>query len=260
MHESDLLAFEIGLKHWQAGRGDGRSYNSINGDYACENKYTLTDVLRDEWKFPGFVVSDWGGTHSTVRASHAGLDIEEPGEDYFGAKLKTAVENGDVSQAELDSHVLHVLRSEFMSGIIDYPQIQKKLWWMWKQASRRRASSRSRSLAVLLQNKNSILAAKRFQRIKSIAVVGKNADMGMISGGGSAQVDPMGAAAPKWQQVVWFPTSPLKAISNKAPGTKVSFELRMKRRCSRAAAVNWRSNSGHCDCVCVPVVEREGWT
>ena len=218
MHESDLLAFEIGLSIGKPA-AVMCSYNSINGDYACENKYTLTDVLRDEWKFPGFVVSDWGGTHSTVRASHAGLDIEEPGEDYFGAKLKAAVESGDVSQAELDSHVLHVLRSEFMSGIIDYP-IQKSV--VDVEAGLETARKIEEQSLVLLQNKNSILPLSA-SRIKSIAVIGKNADMGMISGGGSAQVDPMGAAAPKWQQVVWFPTSPLKAIANKAPGTKVSF-------------------------------------
>ena len=50
------------------------SYNAINGDYACQNKYTLTDVLKKDWQFKGFVLSDWGGTHSTIKASAAGLD------------------------------------------------------------------------------------------------------------------------------------------------------------------------------------------
>ena len=149
------------------------------------------------------------------------LDIEEPGEDYFGAKLKAAVESGDVSQAELDSHVCcMLLRSEFTSGIIDYP-IQKSVVDV-EARPRKTARKLEEQSLVLLQNKNSILPLSA-SRIKSIAVVGKNADMGMISGGGSAQVDPMGTDAPKWQQVVWFPTSPLKAIANKAPGTKVSF-------------------------------------
>ena len=60
------------------------SYNRVNGDYACENKYLLTDVLKKDWKFKGFVLSDWGGTHSTVKASAAGLDHEEPGEYFYG--------------------------------------------------------------------------------------------------------------------------------------------------------------------------------
>ena len=93
MRESDLLAFEIGI-----GIGDPAavmcSYNAVNGDFACENKYLLTDVLKKDWKFKGFVVSDWGGTHSTVKASAAGLDNEEPLDDYFGDKLKEAVRVG----------------------------------------------------------------------------------------------------------------------------------------------------------------------
>ena len=89
LHETDLLAFEIGI-------GIGHpaavmcSYNAINGDFACENKYLLTDVLENDWKFPGFVVSDWGGTHSTVKASAAGLDNEEPMADFFGPKLEAS--------------------------------------------------------------------------------------------------------------------------------------------------------------------------
>src|ERR1700733_10067326 len=101
MRESDLLAFEIGLKV-----GDPRavmcSYNAVNGDYACENKYLLMDVLKDNWKFKGFVVSDWGGTHSTVKASAAGLDNEEPLDDFYGAKLKETVQSGQVPMSQID--------------------------------------------------------------------------------------------------------------------------------------------------------------
>ncbi len=77
MRETDLLAFEIGVKDGNPA-GVMCSYNRVNGDYACENKYLLRDVLKNEWKFPGFVLSDWGGTHSTAKASAAGLDHEEP--------------------------------------------------------------------------------------------------------------------------------------------------------------------------------------
>ena len=125
LHESDLLAFEIGLRI-----GDPAavmcSYNAINGDYACENKYLLTDVLKNDWKFKGFVVSDWGATHSTVKASAAGLDNEEPLDDFFGEKLKQAVQAGTVPMSELDDHARRVLRSEFASGIVDFP-VQKSV-------------------------------------------------------------------------------------------------------------------------------------
>ena len=88
MRESDLLAFEIGVGIADPG-AVMCSYNAVNGDFACENKYLLTDVLKKEWGFKGFVVSDWGGTHSTVKASAAGLDNEEPLDEFFGAKLKS---------------------------------------------------------------------------------------------------------------------------------------------------------------------------
>src|SRR5215472_1491426 len=75
MRESDLLAFQIGIEIADPA-GVMCSYNAVNGDYACENKYLLTDVLKKDWHFKGFVLSDWGGTHSTAKASAAGLDHE----------------------------------------------------------------------------------------------------------------------------------------------------------------------------------------
>src|SRR5690348_10105732 len=100
MRESDLLAFEIGIEIGQPG-AVMCSYNAVNGDFACENKYLLTDVLKKEWGFKGFVVSDWGGTHSTEKASAAGLDHEEPLDNFFGAKLKEAVQAGKVPMSEI---------------------------------------------------------------------------------------------------------------------------------------------------------------
>jgi beta-glucosidase len=93
MQESDLLAFHIGIKIANPG-AVMCSYNRINGEYACENTYTLHDVLKKDWAFKGFVISDWGGTHSTEKASAAGMDQEQPMADYFGPKLKEAVDAG----------------------------------------------------------------------------------------------------------------------------------------------------------------------
>src|SRR3981189_3730972 len=121
LRESDLLAFEIAIGIANPG-AVMCSYNALNGDYACENKYLLTDVLKKAWKFKGFVVSDWGGTHSTVKASAAGLDNEEPEDIYYGKPLKKAVQEGKVPATELDVHVRRILRSEFASGIVDFPR------------------------------------------------------------------------------------------------------------------------------------------
>src|SRR5581483_10132792 len=78
MRESDLLAFEIAVTEGQPGMVMC-SYNKVNGDWACENSYLLNDVLKKAWDFKGFVISDWGATHTTAKAALAGLDNEEPG-------------------------------------------------------------------------------------------------------------------------------------------------------------------------------------
>jgi beta-glucosidase len=218
MRESDLLAFQIGIGIANPG-AVMCSYNAINGDYACQNKYTLTDVLKKDWQFKGFVLSDWGGTHSTVKASAAGLDHEEPMGDFFGEKLKQAVEAGKVPMAELDDHAHRILRSMFEDGLIDYPTQKSVIDVEANLAIARRIAEQS---IVLLKNKDGILPLDR-KTVRSIAVIGPHADTGMISGGGSAQVDPPGPASP-WQAHVWFPTSPLKAVSAADPAIKVQFD------------------------------------
>jgi beta-glucosidase len=219
LRESDLLAFEIGVGIANPG-AVMCSYNSVNGDFACENKYLLTDVLKNTWGFKGFVVSDWDGTHSTVKASAAGLDNEEPFDHFFGEKLKQAVQAGKVSIAELDGHVHRILRSEFACGIIDYPTTKSVVDVEGGFETARRLAEQS---TVLLRNINGVLPLDR-TKVHSVAIIGAHADTGMISGGGSAQVDPPGRPGAKWQEHVWFPTSPLKAVSAKVPGANVQFD------------------------------------
>ena len=219
LRESDLLSFEIGIGISNPG-AVMCSYNSVNGDFACENKYLLTDVLKKAWGFKGFVVSDWAGTHSTVKASAAGLDNEEPFDQFFGEKLKEAVQAGKVPAAELDDHVRRVLRSEFACGIIDYPAKKGVVDVEGGFETARRLAEQS---TVLLKNSNGVLPIDR-AKVHSIAIIGAHADTSMISGGGSAQVDPPGRPGAKWQEHIWFPTSPLKAVSAKVPGANVQFD------------------------------------
>lgn len=219
MRESDLLAFQIDIEIADPG-AVMCSYNVVNGDYACENKHLLTDVLKKDWNFKGFVISDWGGTHSTEKASAAGLDHEEPMDDFFGNKLKQAVQAGRVSQAELDDHVHRVLRSEFASGIIDDPVKKSVVDVEGGFETSRHIAEQS---TVLLKNDHRILPLDP-ARLHSIAVIGPNANTSMISGGGSAQVDPPGHGATRWKEHVWFPTSPMKAIAAKVRGATVDFD------------------------------------
>jgi beta-glucosidase len=218
MRESDLLAFQIGIEIGNPG-AVMCSYNAVNGDFACENKYLLTDVLRKDWNFKGFVLSDWGGTHSTIKASAAGLDNEEPLDLYYGDSFKQAVQSGKISMAELDAHVHRILRSEFLSGVFDYPTKKSVVDVEGGFETARQIAEHS---IVLLKNEKNILPLDK-SKLHSIAIIGKNADMGMISGGGSAQVDPPGRPNAGWQAHVWFPTSPLKAIRAIAPGVDVQF-------------------------------------
>jgi beta-glucosidase len=224
--ESDLLAFEIGLKDSDAA-AVMCSYNRVLGDYACENTWLLTDVLKKDWNFKGFVVSDWGATHSAEKASAAGLDHEEPGELFYGADLKKAVESGKVPQAEIDDHVRRILRSMFATGVIDDPPRKSVVDVM---GGFEVAQAIEEQGAVLLKNEGSQLPLDA-SKVRSIAIIGQHADVGMISGGGSAQVDPPGGNAimppgkgnTYWQAHVWFPTSPLKSVRAKAPGAHVQF-------------------------------------
>lgn len=219
MRESDLLAFQIGIK---TGHPNAVmcSYNGVNGTYACENEFLLNQVLKKEWKFPGFVMSDWYATHSTAKASHAGLDQEQPLDLFYGAKLKQAVESGEVPKAELDDHVRRVLWAEFASGVVDDP-VRRSV--VDVQHGFDVAQKIEEGSAVLLRNQGSVLPLDATKQ-QSIAVIGFHADTGMISGGGSAQVDPPGLAdGSPWKAKVWFPTSPLASIRAKAPGAKVSF-------------------------------------
>jgi beta-glucosidase len=218
LRETDMLAFEIGIAV-----GDPAavmcSYNAINGDYACENHYSLTEVLRKDWDFKGFVLSDWGGTHSTVKASAAGLDNEEPGENFYGDSYKKAVEAGAIPLAELDEHVHRILRSEFAAGLVDNP-IKKSVVDIMGGLDT--AQKIEESSIVLLKN-TGILPLDR-NAIHSIAVIGDHADYGTISGGGSAQVDPPGRTEPQWLEHVWFPGSPQKAIAEKIPPAPIKFD------------------------------------
>ena len=120
MRETDLLAFQIAYRISDAS-GFMCGYNRVNGDWDCENDYLLNQVLKKDFGFKGFVLSDWGGTHTTTKAILAGLDQEQPENRYFGAALKKAVEGGEVPMARIDESVHRILRSMFATGAFDNP-------------------------------------------------------------------------------------------------------------------------------------------
>jgi len=224
--ESDLLAFEIAVGIAKPS-GVMCSYNLVNGVHSCENDWLLNQVLKKDFGFKGWVLSDWGGTHSTVKAALAGLDQEMPGDRYFGPALKKAVQGGQVPMSRLDDMDHRILRSMFAAGVIDYPVDPRSVVNPFK--GRRDAEHIAEQSIVLLKNENGILPLNA-SSIHSIALIGSHADVGVLSGGGSAQVDAPGgnAAHPHpggaaWGETVYFPSSPLKYIRKHAPNAKVTF-------------------------------------
>lgn len=226
MHESDLLAFEIGIR---IGHPSSVmcSYNKVNGDWSCENDYLLNKVLKGEWHYPGFVVSDWEATHTAVKAALAGLDQEQPSDRYFGQPLMEAVQSGQVPMSRLDDMVHRLLRSMFAAGVIDHPPMPRTVVDPFK--GRDDAQHIEEESIVVLRNQNNTLPLNA-NSLRSVAVIGAHADVGVMSGGGSAQVDAPGGSAiapgspTKWGEAVYFPSSPLKYIREHAPGAQVRFD------------------------------------
>jgi beta-glucosidase len=226
LRESDMLAFEvsIGIAEPSAVMC---SYNLYEGDHTCENDYLLNEVLKKDFKFKGWVVSDWGATHSTVKAALNGMDQEMPGdENYFNAPLKKAVEGGQVPVARLDDMVHRILRSMFAAGVVDDPPIRTVVDPFRGRDDAQHIAEES---IVLLKNADHILPLKAAAS-NSIAIIGSHADVGVLSGGGSAQVDAPGgnAANPKaggsgWTEHVYFPSSPLKNIQAHSPQASVRY-------------------------------------
>ncbi len=232
MRESDLLAFQIALHDSRAG-AVMCSYNRINGTYGCENPYTLGDVLKKDFGFKGFVVSDWGATESTVKAALAGLDVEMPGNDSFGEPLKKAVEAGDVPMERLNDMVHRVLRTEFDAGIFDDPPQPESPDVMRGFEVAQKTEERA---VVLLKNADNVLPLNA-AAVKSIAVIGGHADVGVLSGGGSSQVSPAGGnPVPVPPEIrnnpleawilseVYHRSAPLMGIEAKAPRAVVKFD------------------------------------
>ncbi|MGZ6038808.1 MAG: beta-glucosidase [Phenylobacterium sp.] len=226
--ESDLLAFEIAI-----GAGHPGSlmcaYNRVGGTYACENPFLLTDVLRKDWKYPGWVMSDWGAVHG-VAAAKAGLD-QESGQQldkqvFFDAPLKAAVASGEIPAARVHEMAHRYLRALFAAGVIDHPVTAGGLDTAADALVAARAEAQG---IVLLKNNNFLLPLTK--TAKKIAVIGGHADVGVISGGGSSQVIPLGSTtfpkpkgAPQWGGgQIYTPGAPLKAIAAHAPGAQMAF-------------------------------------
>jgi beta-glucosidase len=188
-----LPAFEAAVKEASVG-SVMCSYNRINGAYGCEHPWLLTDVLRKEWGYEGFVMSDWFATHSTEAAANAGLDMEMPGganafgrfPEYFGDALEKAVADGKVPVATLDEKVRRILAMMFRVGLFDRTAMGSPNATVTSPEHQKLAREIVEQGAVLLKNANGLLP---FAGVTSVALVGDAAgDHAKFTGGGSADV------------------------------------------------------------------------
>ncbi|MGA3080203.1 MAG: glycoside hydrolase family 3 C-terminal domain-containing protein [Terracidiphilus sp.] len=230
LHEIYLPAFKAAIQ--EAGAWTVMSaYNEVNGVHCAESTELLTDILKKELGFKGFVVSDWGSTYSTAATVNAGMDLEMPGgqpmKDWIakpstqeagnGAGWLTAdkvlaeVKAGNITQATLDDNVSRILRVIFLSGIFDHPHEAEGQVNTPAQAAV--ALQGATESIVLLKNADSLLPL-RAAKIHSIAVIGPNAAAARTGGGGSSLVVPK------------YAIGPLEGIKNRVgSGVEVKYAL-----------------------------------
>jgi len=161
------------------------AYNRINGVFCSENDALLNGILRGEWGFKGATVSDWGGTRSTVGCALGGLDVQMPGDNYYGQALKDSVEAGVVPMAVLDSMVMHLLRVRFAIEAVPENVANTKV--ASTPEGRDAAYKVARKSIVLLKNTDAALPLSK-GKVKKIAVIGANAAEKTALGGIGAGV------------------------------------------------------------------------
>ncbi|MEI2264552.1 beta-glucosidase family protein [Erwinia sp. CGal63] len=228
LRESDLLAFELAIHIGHPG-AVMPGYNLVNGEWASENAFLLNKVLKGDWRYPGWVMSDWGATHSAAKAALAGLDVQSganlDAQVWFDKPLREAVAAGEVPQARIDEMVKRILRSLFAVGAIQRPA--KPGGDVDYTAHRLLAQREAEQGIVLLKNAGALPLRKG---AKKLLVVGEHADAGVLAGGGSSAVTPigslqlpgidfMGIATSK----IYHPSSPLNAIRAELGAAEVAF-------------------------------------
>jgi beta-glucosidase len=212
LHEIYLPAFKAAIQQadvWTI----MSAYEKVNGEYCAENPYLLTDILKKEFGFKGFVVSDWGSTYSTAPTVNAGMDLEMPGGPPAKAMLTSPrsimsgnsgvwleadkvladVKAGKITEATIDDNVSRILRVILLSGIIDNPHAATgEVDTSAQQQIVREGETEG---IVLLKNQNNLLPLDA-SKVHSIAVIGPNALVARTGGGGSSLVRPKYAISP----------------------------------------------------------------
>ncbi len=229
--ESDLLSFQLAIERGQPG-AVMCAYNRINGGFGCGNDWLLNQVLKRDWGYKGWVMSDWGAVHQLDFAL-AGLD-QQSGQQidpqvFFDKPLLDAAKNDAGYVARVDDMNRRVLRSIYAVGLDRHPPKLRKVDVKAHAAVAEQVALQG---SVLLRNNGALLPLPG--NLKRIAVIGGNADAGVMAGGGSSLVHgPDGPAAlrtigpegpfSKMMNETYHDSSPIKALRARVPNTQLSF-------------------------------------
>ncbi|MCQ2213242.1 MAG: glycoside hydrolase family 3 C-terminal domain-containing protein [Bacteroidaceae bacterium] len=183
MREIYLTPFEMAVKQGNA-YGVMAAYNKVWGRWCSENDLLQNRILRIEWGFRGIIISDWGGTHSTVGAAIGGLDVEMPGNTYMGQALIDSVRSGAVPMEVIDAKVRNLLRVRMAITPVPKDKANKEV--TSQPAQQQIAYQVASKSIVLLKNADNLLPIGK--KVKTIAVIGDNATRKMAQGGVGAGV------------------------------------------------------------------------
>lgn len=162
------------------------SYNKVNGEYASQNHWLLTEVLRDEWGYEGYVMSDWGASHDRVKGILAGMDLEMPGSNGVNDRaIVKAVQEGVLPEEVLDKTVERILRIVFRYEDGKSNDAEKSSYVFDRDADHEKAAEIARQCIVLLKNEGVL----PLQKEEKVAFVGGFAEKPRYQGGGSSHIN-----------------------------------------------------------------------
>ena len=169
------------------------AYPRVNGEFNCANKFLLTDVLKQDWHFEGFVISDFGAVHSTVPSANAGLDLEMPTGKYFSSQLQQAVQSGAVPSSLIDDKLIRRYVTMMQFGMFEKRRPMQAVPVLADGATARSIAEEG---VVLLKNQNHLLPLD-YRSLHSVALIGPDAVRTLTGGGGSSLVIPFYSIQPE---------------------------------------------------------------
>ncbi len=217
LREIYLTPFEMAVKKANA-MGVMAAYNKVWGTWCSENFLLQNTILRNEWGFKGLIISDWGGTHSTIGAAVGGLDVEMPGHTYMGEALADSVRSGAVPMEVIDSHVRNILRVRFAITPVPKDVANTKVT---SQPETQAIAYKVASKSIVLLKNDGLLPLKN---VKTVAVIGDNATRTMGLGGVGAGVKTL------------YEVTPLEGLQNALKG---KAKIRYARGYEPAPQARW---------------------